>query len=184
MVNIVRIVGKEYMVDVGFGLKGATEPMLLEHGHEVESIRPAAMRLLRENLPGCTDPKQRFWIFEYRTKPEAEEGWRPIIAFTEVEFLPPDYEVLSFYTSQDRKCWFTYTLVAAKYLMEEGEKLVGVVTLMNSGMKRRIGSEEETVKTCSTEAERLAVLEEYFGIKLSEYEKRGIMGMNTQLAVS
>lgn len=180
MVNIVSIEGKEYMVDVGFGFRSAVCPMLLKHGHEEDNIGQARSRLMYESIPGNTDDRQRLWVYQYRMSPD--ESWRPINCFTEMEFLPADFEIMNFYTSQYRRSWFTYTIMVVRYILEEGKGLVGALILFENELKRRVGSDAQTLKTCKTEEERLAVLEEYFDIRLSEFEKKGILGMNTQLS--
>lgn len=178
MVNIVTISGKKYLVDVGFGGNGATTPLPLEEEAVHERIAPGEMRLIRSKLPEHTDVNQRMWIYQHRQTPD--DKWTPMYCFTEVEFFPQDYEMMNFWTSQSRKCFFTYAIVLARILMEKG-KLVGMVTMKDGEAKRRIGNEVVETKTCRNEQGRLDVLREWFGTRLTQEEERGIRGTVTEL---
>ena len=178
MVNIVTIDNRKYMVDVGFGGDGATAPLPLEDGCQVESIAPARMRLVVENLPENMDPNQKWWI--YQRQSSAHEPWQYITCFTEVEFLPRDYEVINFYTSQSRKVIFTSNIIVAKMIMEAGV-LTGTLTMFNTEIKRRIGKDTEVLKSCKSEEDRISALEEIFGLRLSQAERRGIQELNSAI---
>lgn len=175
MVNIVTLKdGSKYLLDVGFGSNGPTQPLLLDPKSQTQHIEPADMRLAKQNLAVNTDPDQSLWLYQYRVSPDEE--WLPIYCFTELEFLPQDYEIMNFYTSQNRKSWFTYRVVCVKMIMEAGE-LIGTITLVGGEVKRRIRNETEHLKTCENEEERVKALDEYFDIKLSKAEAVGIKGM-------
>ncbi|MCJ1279647.1 N-terminal acetyltransferase [Puttea exsequens] len=179
MVNIITLDdGKRYMVDVGFGGNGPTGPLLLEHGYQAPHIEPAQMRLVYENIAENTDPEQRLWIYQHRVDERAE--WTGLYCFTTLEFLPQDYEIMNFWTSQSRGCWFTYRVVVVRMLMEGGE-LVGTDMLVGDEVKRRVRGEPKVVGRCATERERVEALEKWFGIVLSGEEVAGIRGMVTAL---
>ncbi|KAL9594917.1 MAG: hypothetical protein Q9179_005187 [Wetmoreana sp. 5 TL-2023] len=178
MVNIVTIAGTKYMVDVGFGGNGATAPLPLKEDMVHQMIAPSQMRLIRTTLPEHTDANQRVWIYQVRQTPD--DHWLPIYCFTEVEFLPQDYEMMNFWTSQSRKSFFTYATMLAKMVMEEG-RLVGTVTMKDAEAKKRMGNEVVETRTCRNERERLEVLREWFGIRLTQEEEKGIRGMVTEL---
>ena len=179
MVNIVIIDNRKYMLDVGFGSNGPTQPLLLEHDHETAGIFPSRVRLISDNIPDNTDPSQRLWIYQNRHSPESE--WTSSYAFTTLEFLPQDYEIMNFWTSTSPKSWFTYTVVVVKYLLGENAELEGTITLVGGEVKRRIKGQSEVVRECKNEAERVATLEELFGIKLTGDERRGIGRLCTEL---
>ncbi|KAK4695060.1 hypothetical protein P7C71_g2620, partial [Lecanoromycetidae sp. Uapishka_2] len=153
MVNIVTLGdGTKYMLDVGFGGNGPTRPLLLDASRsQVQHIEPAEMRVTKQNIQVNTDPDQKLWVYQHRINPDSE--WLTQYCFTELEFLPQDYQVMNFYTSQSR-----------------------------TKLKKRVGGETEHLKTCENEEERVKVLEEYFDIKLSAEEAGGIEGMITALA--
>lgn len=180
MVNIVTLSnGEKYMLDVGFGGNGPVRPLLLDAEHsQTQGIAPAQSRLVKRNIPQNSDPHQKLWIYEHRNDPQSK--WLPMYCFTELEFLPQDYEVMNFFTSQSRKTFFTYKVVVVRMIMEEGE-VVGTVILTDRELKRRTRGETEHLKTCTTEGERLMALREWFGIELNDHEKAGIKGMVTEL---
>lgn len=187
MVNIITIASQKYMVDVGFGGNGATAPVLLVNDNVQKRLGQGEMRLLHSPIPQHTDPNQRLWIYQIRHSPQGE--WEPTYSFTETEFLPQDYEMMNFWTSQSRHSFFTYSILMAKMIMGEGGKLVGTVTMRDAVAKRRMivmgeGDEEvteEETKVCGSEGERLEVLREWFGTRLTEEEERGIKGTVTEL---
>ena len=180
MVNIVTLAdGKKYMLDVGFGGNGPVQPMLLDAEHSrTQNIPPAEARLIYDNIPENTDPNQKLWIFQHRNDPQSP--WLPMYCFTELEFLPQDYEIMNFQTSQSRNSWFTYRIAVVKMNLEEGE-VVGTLMLVGADVKRRKRGETEHVMTCANETERVEALKEWFGIRLGEDEKAGIKGMVTEL---
>lgn len=120
MVNIVTLSdGKRYMLDVGFGGYGPIRPILLDAERSTgPGIGNAATRLVKRNIPQNSDRGQELWVYEHRNDPQSE--WLAMYCFSEVEFLPEDYEMMSFWTSRSRKVFFTYRVVVVKMVMEEG----------------------------------------------------------------
>ena len=107
--------------------------------------------------------------------------WVNTYAFTELEFLPQDYEMMNFWTSKSFKTFFNWKIMVVRYLLDEEGELIGRVTLVGQEVKRKIRSDSEVVQVCETEEERVKALEEFFGIVLREEEKRGILGTITAL---
>lgn len=181
MVNIVTISGQKYHVDVGFGGPGPTVPMPLDRSTERThpQIPPATSRLRWTNISGNTDPDQRLWVYENRLDDNSE--FQTVYCFTELEFQPCDYQVMSYFTSTSSKTFFTRTVVMAKHLMNEDGELTGTLTLNQDVVKWRVkGAKEREIKL-ESEQERVEALEEHFGIKLSEAERDGIRGMASQI---
>ena len=159
MVNIVTLAnGKRYMVDVGFGGNGPTQPLPLDSEHlYVKNVAPAEVRLVYDNIPENTNRSQKLWIYQHRI--DAQSPWLPMYCFTELEFLPQDYETMNFQTSQSRTSWFTYKIVVVKMILEEGE-IVATLMLVGGDLRRRIKGEIEDLKACKTEEDRVQALEE------------------------
>ena len=180
MVNVVTLAGRKYMLDVGFGGNGPIQPMLLDDANaaHLRHIAPAESRLVRESISQSTDRGQELWQYQHRI--DAQSEWQAIYCFTELEFLPEDYEIMSFWTSQSRKSWFTYSVVAVKMVME-GDDVVGTLILEGGEVKRRVNGKTEHLRTCNTEEERVRALEDVFALRLSDEERRGIVGMVTEL---
>ena len=181
MANIVTIEDKKYMLDIGFGANGPTQPMLLEHGYEVDGIEPSRIRLIYDHIPDTTNkaPDQRLWIFQCMSAPT--ERWKNLYSFTELEFLPQDYEIMNYWTSHSRKTFFTFKVVAVKYLLDDSGELVGTMTMVGGEVKRVIEGKSEVLMECKTEDERVQALKEVFGIGLIDEERRGIKGLVTEL---
>lgn len=179
MVNIVTIFGKKYMVDVGFGGNGATAPLLLEEVRVQTRLARGQMRLIRSKIAEQTDTNQRVWTYQIRHTPDS--SWESTYAFTETEFLPQDYEMMNFWTSQNRRSLFTYSILMAKMIMSKDGELVGAVTMRDAEAKKRMGNEVVGTRVCESEQERLQVLKEWFGIEMTQEEERGIKGTVTEL---
>ena len=180
MVNIITIANVKYMVDVGFGGNGATAPLPLEDSTTGgQRIRPSEMRLIRSNIQQHTDPSQRLWLYQVRETPDRE--WQAQYCFTETEFLPRDYEMMNFWTSQSRVSIFTQSILMAKMVMDEKGVLVGALTMFNGEVKKKVGTETVESRSCGSEKERLEVLKEWFRVRLTEKEQKGITGLVTQL---
>ena len=178
MINIVTLPdGQKYMLDVGFGSDGPTRPLPLVHEQVSQGILPQELRLVKENIAQNTDPDQKLWIYQRRYSPQDE--WTSMYCFTEMEFLPQDYEMMSFWTSKSRKSWFTYRISVVKMIMKE-ETVIGTLSLNGGEVKRRIrGSTERWI--CKTEDERIEALKTWFKIELTEDERNGIRGLVTEL---
>ena len=181
MVNIVTLAdGSKYVLDVGFGSDGATRPLPLVDDQVSQGICDQELRLIKSNIDPNTDPTQRLWIYQARST--AQDEWHPVYAFTELEFLPQDYELMNFFTSQSKKSWFTKTVVAVKMLMaEKGNEVIGKVTLTDGVVKRTLEGQTEELARCENEAERVQALERWLGIVLKEEERRGIRGLVSDL---
>ena len=167
-----------YMVDVGFGIDGPVRPLLLRKDSMERGIGGSWMRLRAENIADNTDREQKLWI--YATKDPADGVWRKRYCFTELEFLPQDYEVMNFYTSTNLRSWFTQVVVVLKMIMEEGE-IVGTISMLGGEVKRTIKGRSEVVAQATSERNRVMALEDWFGVRLQEGEIEGIKGLVTQL---
>lgn len=178
MVNIVIIPSGRYVVDVGFGSNGAVLPLALKPDMNSPGIGPQEHRLRHTNIASNSNSDQRLWIFQHRNSPDEE--WTDTYCFTELEFLPADYEIMSFWTSQSRKTFFTSMIVVVRMVLE-GEEIVGTLILEGSGLKRRIKGKMEQLGTFQTENERVEALKKWFDIELSEEERGGIKGLVSQL---
>ena len=184
MLNLVQFDGEWWVVDVGMGTMGPCIPYPLKDGHEQVSIEPRKIRLQLRPIPeshasptnGVNPPK--LWCYDVCLKPGKdgeEDKWIPYYCFTETEFLPQDYEMMSWFTSTNKKCFFTYTVVVMKMLLDEaGEKIIGNITLVNDGVMKNVGADREHLRTLKTEQDRIDALKEFFGIELTEEEKKEI----------
>lgn len=186
MVNIVTIDSQRYLVDIGFGSSGPHHPVpLLPQGVEECNVGAQYVSLSREPIPECLDRSQEFWVYRYRHT--VQSPWITGYCFSEVEFLPVDFEIMNLGTSREPGL-FTDNVICVKMLMEkevvEGEekvKLVGDVTLFGKEVKRRVGGENQVVQVLRSEEERVEALEKWLHVRLTDEERTGIRGMPSEL---
>lgn len=178
MLNLVRLDGDWYVVDVGMGAMGPNLPYPLRDGFETTSIAPRRIRLQSRAIAESYGyHSNELWCFDVCYSPGAEEGdvWTPVYCFTETEFLPQDYEMMSWFTSTHKRSFFTKHVTSTKMVMgEAGKNIVGNVTLFEDTFRETIGANKKVVRQCKTEEERVEALKEFFDIELSEEEKEGI----------
>ncbi|WEW60780.1 hypothetical protein PRK78_006268 [Emydomyces testavorans] len=180
MIIVVTVGESKYVVDVGFGPKGATRPLLLKHGATSMRIAPEEARLVKGSIPANTDSEQKLWMFQLRSNPE--ERWQVGYCFYEIEFLPSDYEMMNFWTSQNPSSTFTKTLVCAKFLLNETkDDIVGNLFILNHLVKRNLNGRMEILRTLKNEGERVDSLRNLFNIHLQPLEIHGIRGKVTEL---
>lgn len=178
MVNIVTIQGKRYMVDVGFGTGQATHPLPLVDREPTLNVRPSQqVRLRWDAISQAENKDAKLWIFERQDK--ADGPWIPTYCFPDnVEYLPADYAVMSYFTSTNRMSFFTYKLIVAKFVLDEaGEEIIGTLVMFGDKAHKRILGEKEELGTFEKEEERVKALEQHFDLRLSEAQQAGIRGM-------
>jgi arylamine N-acetyltransferase len=182
MVNIITIAERKYHVDVGFGGNGPIVPMVLDKSGSVQPhIAPASARLQWRNIPGNTDPNQRLWVYEHRI--DGSSDFQIFYSFTELEFLPSDYNIMNYFTSTNAKTFFTRVIVGEKKIAgEDGELPVGTLILGNGDLKWRINGEKKKEIKFESEDDRVRAIEEHFGIKLSQVERDSIRGLPSALS--
>jgi arylamine N-acetyltransferase len=115
---------------------------------------------------------QQLWQHEIRI---GDGAWTPAYCFTETELLPEDFTIMNYFMSTNHASWFTFHVVCVRMLLdEEGEKVVGNLTLFNDAMKRRLGATSKVLQSFTSDKGRLAALEKYFQITISEADKESI----------
>lgn len=180
MLNLVTIGETKYHVDVGFGANGPIVPMPLDRSEVIEEhIKPAAARLQWRNIPGQIDPNQRLWVFEHR--PDEDSEFTMMYCFTELEFMPSDYEVMNYFTSTSKQIFFTKTIVVEKKLLDDAGELAGQLIMGDKDLKWRIHGNKEKQIEFESEKDRLSALEEHFGIHFGEVERVGIQGLPSEI---
>ncbi|KAI1318874.1 cysteine proteinase [Xylariaceae sp. FL0255] len=189
IVSIVLIDGQKYHVDTAFGGDCATMPMPLVDGLVHANIGTQQIRLRHDWIPAQQKrtEEHKLWIYEYRNSADSE--FLPFYAFVELEFMPNDWEVCNYWTSTNvEKSWQTRTVIIIKFLRrkvegdEKGrEEIFGKRMLVDGVVKENLGRKTHVVCECKTEEERVAAIEKYFGIRLTEDEKGSIKGWRTEL---
>ncbi|TRX88196.1 hypothetical protein FHL15_010885 [Xylaria flabelliformis] len=186
IVSIVEVEGQKYHVDIAFGGDCATLPMPIVDGLVHQNIGAQQIRLVHDWIPTQLKrtEESKLWIYEYRNGPEME--WNPFYCFTMVEFMPNDWEVVNVFASSSPKSWQTKTVIAIKFLRrtrdDGAEETYGKRMLVDGVVKENLGGKTAVIHECKTEDERVAALQKYFDIHLTEEEKSGIKGWRTALA--
>ena len=183
MLNLVKLDSQWYVVDVGMGALGPQLPYPLQDGFETVSIAPRRIRLQKRKLPEsyASDHEDalKVWCYDFCFKPAengGEEEWIPAYCFTETEFLPQDYEMMSWFTSTNPRYFFTSSVLCMKMLLdEEGENIVGDIALHNKAVRETVGGKRKiVVEELQTEQERVEKLKDIYGVLLTEEEVRSI----------
>ena len=184
MLDLVRLDDEWYVVDVGMGSMGPNLPFPLRDGFETTSIAPRRIRVQLRSIAesyatksGNSTGPPKLWCFDvcYNPADDAKKEWVPVYCFTETEFLPQDYEVMSWFTSTNPRSFFTRYVTCTKMLMDEDrEVIVGNVALFKGTVRETIGANRKVIKECKTEDERLQALAEIFDMYLTDEEKKAI----------
>ncbi|WP_312890836.1 arylamine N-acetyltransferase family protein [Clostridium thailandense] len=145
-VLMVEIDDKRWLVDVGFGRNGITEPLLLEEGIEQQQSGDT-YRLLKDSK------------FGYMLQNKVEDKYSYMYAFTLDECYPVDYVMSSHFTSTYPDSWFTKMKFCTKPIKE------GRITLTDECFKvAKNGQISET--KISNEDEFNKVLKKHFELDL------------------
>ena len=172
MVNVVAVGDQKYLVDVGFGSNGPHQPIPLAPEVEFHNVGEQSGRLLYGPISQHTSRRQSLWQYEIC---HGDGNWIPAYCFTETEFFPEDFAMMNYFMSTSRESWFTFHVVCVRMLLdEEGEKIVGDLTLFNDTLKRRLGATSEVVQSLASDDERVAALKEFFNIPVSPAGRDGI----------
>ena len=185
MVHIVSFGPKRYMTDVGNGPTNPTGPLALDvsSAQPSENIAPQLRRLRHSTIPENTrqvEPEQLLWIFELQHEPEKDSPWLPIYAFSDLEFLQPDFETMNFFTSQNPRSWFTTRVVATKSVMQSGI-IVGTIGCHHDQLKRRERGQKIFERRLKSETERVEALEQHLGITLDPNEREAVKQQVSQI---
>lgn len=179
MVVIVKLKGRKYHVDVGFGANGPIAPMPLDHSATVHpNIAPASARLQWKNIEQNTDPDQRLWVYEHRIHQDGD--FDMLYCFTELEFLHGDYQVMNLSTSTSPTTFFTQKVLIEKKLLGNDGEIAGSI-IVGQDIKWRVHGENERVVGFRSEDDRVRAIAEHFGIELSAVERESIVGMVSQI---
>jgi arylamine N-acetyltransferase len=104
MLNLVRLDDEWYVVDVGMGAMGPNLPYPLRDRFETTSIAPRKIRLQLRSIAesyakfsSSGTGSSKMWCYDLCYDPvgSAEDKWVPVYCFTETEFLPQDYQMMS-----------------------------------------------------------------------------------------
>jgi len=182
MVNIVTLSSRRYLVDVGMGARGPMVPLEMVPGTSATSISPRTIRLLHGCIPEHTSshPSNALWKLEMRNSEGS--AWVPTYAFTEIEFLPQDFEVINWYVNMNIRSWFTHKILVVRMVLDtEKQLIIGDVTLFERTLVKRIHGQVEVEIECRSEQQRVDLLRTWFGIILTDSEQKAIISTVSQI---
>lgn len=184
--------GKKYFCDVGFGSSGPTFVVPLEDGFTAvntgskENVASSS-RLHRGFTANNTHrgQAQELWIYsiKYGRADDDSKPWIQCYCFSETEFFPSDFEIMSGWVSTSRTSMFVNRVICSKFLMaDDGQSLIGDVTLADSAIKERRFGENKSLAEIKSEKDRVEALERYLGVRLREDERMGISGFPSAIS--
>ncbi|OAA45593.1 N-acetyltransferase family protein [Metarhizium rileyi] len=180
MVNIVTVDNTRYNVDVGFGSHEPMRPIPLLHNYTFTQIAPRQGKLEYRSIAQHTDPSQRAWVYSTREHPSAP--WQECNMFVETEFFAADYEAMNLSTMSAGTSFFVQNVVGMRAILDDAAEVAGVYTLLGNRVKRQMRDQDaELVAELETEHDRVRAMEDYFGVRLTALERRGIRGLPTEL---
>lgn len=190
MCLIVTIDGTRYVVDVGYGGDAAMQPIPLISGTEFTILAPRRGKLEYRSIDQHTDPTQRLWVYSTQdslssssdTSATPAAPWVEQYCFVEIEHFAADYNQMNYFTSTNPGSFFLPHLLAMRVLLEDDPetpgdvRLAGLVTYFRQEVRRRLeGSmERQVLEKVTTEAERIAALDKWFRIPLTEADRQSI----------
>ena len=180
MVNLVTIGNRKYLIDVGFGSNGPHQPVPLQREFEFHNVGDQLGRLVFGPISQQTSKDQSLWQYEICNGEGAT--WTPAYCFTETEFIPEDFTIINYYMSTSRESWFTFHVVCVLMLLdEEGQKIVGDLTLFNNTLKRRLGAASEVLETFASDEDRVAALAKFFNITFSKAGRESVCHTSAEI---
>jgi arylamine N-acetyltransferase len=181
MVNIVTVDNTRYSVDVGFGSHQPMQPVPLLDKHTFVQIAPRRGRLEHRSISQHSEPSQRVWV--YSTQEDASAPWVERNLIVETEFFRADYEAMNMSTMSAKTSFFVQNVMAMRAILNEETGVVdGIYTLFGNKVKRHMSNDDpQLVAELRTDEDRVRAIRDYFGVRLSDLEQRGIRGLPTEL---
>ncbi|KAI5293927.1 N-terminal acetyltransferase [Ascosphaera acerosa] len=176
-------VGVLVQVDLGFGPRGPTRPMLLEPEVVVRSASFLSHRLVRAPLKASTAPRHapEPWILQYRDD-AASDTWTTTYTFHEIEFIPNDYKVMNWATSTAPGDKFAEMVIIGQWIWDEADQqFVGWHFLTGRKLVRMLNGTATRLATVTTEDARVQAIKEYFNVDLTDEEVRAMKGWKSEL---
>ncbi|RPA78527.1 cysteine proteinase [Ascobolus immersus RN42] len=173
VVNILTLDGQRYLLDVGFGNQNLLRPIPLIPDNVIRTETGFEMKVQHEPIPNSLTG-QKFWIYNFRDFDA--EAWTQGYCFGETEIFLEDVEQLNYPVLTSPEGFFVNNVTCVR-VGEDDERII----IFNDRMTRKKGKDSEVLANFSDEAERVRALKEWFWVSLTDEEKDGIRGMNTEL---
>lgn len=168
----------DYLIDTSHGPSGSPTPVPLVHDQPEVDVYPRQRRMMHQPLPGWSNPRQKWWCLQIRNTPE--ESWLDVWCFTETEWLDIDIELLRLGYSVQGGGWVAPHVCCFKTLYED-KKPVGYVMLLKDELRRWYKGKSEVLQKFYSEDDRIRCIEEEYKIYLTEEERKGIVGHESEI---
>jgi len=160
-VQLVRIAGQDWLADVGFGLQGLLEPLLLEDGLE-QRQGLWTFRALRDVDEHETAWRLQAWL---PALPGEAPGWQDLYRVGLEPQGLPDFELANHYTSTHPASRFLQTLIVARGEPARRQRLLD----LEFSVETAAGLEVERV---GDERRFASLLADGFGLELAPDSRR------------
>ena len=91
--------------------------------------------------------------------------------------------MINWYMTTSPRSFFKHKILVGRMILDEQrEEIEGDITLFEKILRKRIQGEVKFEVECKSENERVQLLQEHFGIKLRDAERKGIIGMVSQIS--
>jgi arylamine N-acetyltransferase len=176
----VDIGGQRYFIETNFNQNGSPSPVALIHDEVVQDVGPRQRRLVHSPIPigDTTQSDKKWWRLQIRET--STSHWMDVYCFTEVEWLPLDFEIMSAGMGSLGGGWFTKLIVCFRLLLED-DIPVGYSLILGNELISSYKGKTQVLQKFYSEADRVACLEEEFGVTLSDEEQAAIEGTCTEL---
>ncbi|KAF9044212.1 arylamine N-acetyltransferase 2 [Panaeolus papilionaceus] len=193
-----------YLVDVGFGIPGLAQPILLSTDDSNVALgvdKTEKHRLTRSVMPlssfGRSGESPEFkWNLEvYHEKNDSpnDGGWRILYTFSEEEFFFQDYRAASFVVStmpDPRGIFWNNVICVKHFVLDPVAQVIGLDTgkdveaekpmyrlfMVGKEVKRNMGGHTEVLRTMRNEQERIQILRDLFGVHVEDTDAAHIAG--------
>lgn len=157
-------------------------PIPLVHDVPVEDMPFRQCRMLHSDLPG-SDPKRQnlWWRKQLRTVDGETRGpWVDMLCFQEVEWQTLDFYVLLTGLGS-LGSWLNTRVICLRFIPGTEQRPVGYYYIWGNILYRLLEGKVTVLEIFYTERDRTQALQRWFNITLTEQEKEGIIGWNTEL---
>ncbi|KAK4153325.1 cysteine proteinase [Chaetomidium leptoderma] len=172
-----------YLIDTNTGPFGTPYPLPLLHNQPTtcHDMAPRQRRMLHGPVPNnmTADPHQPWWRMQLREDTKSE--WMDVCCFVEAEWKPVDFQIMIAGLGTLGAGWFQARVVCYRVILEAGVP-VGYLMAWQDELRRWYKGKMEVVQRFYCEADRVAALEEEFGVVLTLEEQGAIVGRETELA--
>ena len=206
-VHIVNIItfddGSKWHDDVAFGGDGPIMPIpLIDDERPHRNLGAQQVRLVRDWLSTQVHRTEatKLWIYQYRNGDDASLfPWNSFYAFTELEFMAADWEVVNWWTGGNPSSHHISRPLVVRFLsrpLQDGGhngsddciaptvEVYGKHMLVGAVVKENLGGKTKRLMEFATEDERVQGLQELFDISLLDEEKASMRGWPTSLLMS